>query len=448
MQKDILLKKRALSLIEQLRDRIIDPELCARHRRRAVDFSRQCRLSFPVLVLLLLQKSLKSLQLRLHELLAHCGPQTRSLSVGAVTHARAKLCASVFDELNQQTLLPLVYGREHAELVQRWRGHRLVGVDSSVVRLPKSQAVAEVFGWAQSANAHGPQEAHVLGRFSVVYDLLNELALDAKLAASRVSEERLAQEQLGCLQAEDVLLNDRGYTSHCWLAAVRAQGAHFVSRCSRSSFAVAQSLFSADRAGVSVRATIQVNKKGKAECRRRGWPLTMTVRFVTVRLSSGELEVLVTSLLDEAVYPTREFADLYWRRWGQETYYRRLKGRMDLEHCSGQTVEAVQQDFAATVLLSNVESVVIGPAAEQLSVQTIQREQPVKINRAVSMHALKTRLIDLLASQIPAEEVLSELSQWFQDNPVAVRARRKVERRVFSAAGSYHYQRYLRKMVF
>jgi len=77
------------------------------------------------------------------------------------------------------------------------------------------------------------------------------------------------------------------------------------------------------------------------------------------------------------------------------------QGRMDLEHCSGQTVEAVQQDFAATVLLSNVESVVIGPAAEQLSVQTIQREQPVKINRAVSMHALKTRLIDLLASQIP-----------------------------------------------
>jgi len=79
--------------------------------------------------------------------------------VGAVTHARAKLCASVFDELNQQTLLPLSMGESTPELVQRWRGHRLVGVASSVVRLPKSQAVAEVFGWAQSANAHGPQEA-------------------------------------------------------------------------------------------------------------------------------------------------------------------------------------------------------------------------------------------------------------------------------------------------
>lgn len=448
MQKDILLKRRALTLIEQLRERIIDPGLCARHRRRPVDFSRQCRLSFPVLVLWLLQKSLKSLQLRLHELLSHWGQETRSLSVGAVTHARAKLCASVFDELNQQTLLPLVYGREHPELVQRWRGHRLVSVDSSVVRLPQTQAVAEVFGWAQSSNGQGPQEAHVLGRFSVFYDLLNEVALNAKLAPSRLSEERLGTEQVGCLQAEDVLLNDRGYTSHCWLAAVRQRGAHFVSRCSRSSFAVARSLFSANRAGVSVRATIKVCKSAKAECRRRGWPLAMTVRFVTVRLSSGELEVLVTSLLDESAYPTQEFAGLYWRRWDQETYFRRLKSRMDLEHCSGQTLEAVQQDFAATVFLSNVESVVIGPAAEQLSMRTVQREQPVKINRAVSMHALKSRLIDLLASQIPAEKVLSELMQWFQANPVAIRPGRRVERRVFSSNRSYHYQRYLRKMVF
>ena len=143
-----------------------------------------------------------------------------------------------------------------------------------------------------------------------------------------------------------------------------------------------------------------------------------------------------------------EFADLYWRRWGHETFYRRLKSRMDLEHCSGQTVEAVQQDFAATVLLSNVESVVIGPAAEQLSMQTVQREQPVKINRAVSMHALKARLIDLLASQMPAEQILSELSEWFQANPVTIRPGRRVERQSFSCSRSYHYQRYLRKMVF
>lgn len=121
MQKDILLKRRAVNLIEHLRERIIDPGLCARHRRRPVDFSRQCRLTFPVLILLLLQKSVKSLQARLHELLSYWGQQTKSLSGGALTHARAKLCASVFEELNEQTLLPLVYGGEHAELYNAGR---------------------------------------------------------------------------------------------------------------------------------------------------------------------------------------------------------------------------------------------------------------------------------------------------------------------------------------
>jgi len=169
---------------------------------------------------------------------------------------------------------------------------------------------------------------------------------------------------------------------------------------------------------------------------------------VTVRLKTGELEVLITSLLDPELYPTQEFAELYWRRWGQETFYGRLKGRLDLENCSGLTVQAVEQDFAATILLSNVESVVIGPAAAQLAQRTSQREQPAKINRAVSLHALKTRLIDLLASALPAEQVLDELTQWFQDNPVSVRKRRKVARKTFSAARSYHYQRYVRKLVF
>ena len=72
-----------------------------------------------------------------------------------------------------------------------------------------------------------------------------------------------------------------------------------------------------------------------------------TVRLVTVRLARGELEGLGTALVDETAYPTAVFGPVYGRRWGQETYYGRLKGRLDLEHGSGQTVAAVEQDFPA-----------------------------------------------------------------------------------------------------
>jgi hypothetical protein len=51
-------------------------------------------------------------------------------------------------------------------------------------------------------------------------------------------------------------------------------------------------------------ATLQPPKPG--EFRRAGLPESITVRLVTVRLETGELEVLATNLLDETLYPTAE----------------------------------------------------------------------------------------------------------------------------------------------
>ena len=230
--------------------------------------------------------------------------------------------------------------------------------------------------------------------------------------------------------------------------AVRAAGAHFVSRCSRGSFAAVQRLFARDQADVSVVVTLAAAPEVRAECRARGWPLALPVRLVTVRLPSGQLEVLATSLLDATTYPTAVFGPAYWQRWGHETYYGRLKGRLDLEHCSGQTVAAVEQDFHATVLLSNVESVVVGVAQAELAGRTAGRQQPGQVNRAVSVHAVKYRLIELLTSRVPAAAVVAELTAWFQANPVSGRPGRKVRRREFSPSRSYHYQRRMKKIVF
>lgn len=450
MQDKLCVIQRAEFMIEQMRQRLMDPGLCARHRRRAVDFSRECRLTFPVLLLLLLRKSLKSLQLRLHELFRELGAEAglSSPSAGALTHARAKLRASVFVELNEQAVLPVAYGPEYGPLLQRWRGHRLLSVDSSLLRLPSSAAVGERFGWVQCANHRGLLERYPQGRVSVLYDPLNELALDARLEPWTRAETELGQEQLSRVQAGDVVLTDRGYTGYGWLARVRACGADFISRASRSSFTAVQELFARNEAGVSRIVKVSAPRDLRRQCRQQGWPMELTVRLVTVRLDSGELEVLVTSLLDEERYPTEEFATIYWKRWKQETYYGRLKGRLDLEHCTGKTVEAVEQDFQATILLSNVESMVIAPAQEQLSVRTAAREQPAKVNRAVSLHALKSRLIDLLASPMPVEQVLKELTQWFAANPLSTRSGRLVPRRKPSPSRSYHYQRRVRKIVF
>lgn len=449
MRNNSALEERALLTIELMRRYIIDPSFWSRHRRRAEDFIREHVLTFPVLMLLLMQKSLKSLQNHLHEFLQQLfkGNDVPRVSGGAVTHARAKLRSSAFVELNTNVILKSVYGTKHTDLVKRWQGHRLLAVDSSLMRLPTSAAVGEAFGWVQCANHRGPQERYPQGRISVLYDLLNQLALEAKLVGSKTAETQMAQDHLRAVEPGDVVVTDRGYTGYQWLVMLLAAQAHFISRCSKGSFSAAQQLFARNQAEQSLIVTLEAPRDLREECQKNGWPLQLKVRFVTVRLKTGELEVLVTSLLDEDKYPTEIFGAAYWSRWGVETYYGKLKGSLDLEHCSGKTVEAVEQDFHATVLLSNLESVLTEPAQVELYQRTMDRQQPAQINRSVAVHAMKSRLIDLLTSRLPAQQVLSELTRWFQANPISKRTR-EVPRRTQSPSRSYHHRRRVRKVVF
>src|SRR5712664_616993 len=111
MQNHSALQQRALALIEVLRQSLIAPAFWHRHRRRPTDFTRECVLTFPVLMLLLLQKSLKSLQAHAQEFFWQLsqGVAPPTVSGGALTHARAKLRPSAFGELNQ-AVLHTVYG--------------------------------------------------------------------------------------------------------------------------------------------------------------------------------------------------------------------------------------------------------------------------------------------------------------------------------------------------
>jgi hypothetical protein len=438
------------TLIEALRAKLRDPNFLARHRVRPQDFTRQRQLTFPLLMLFLLQQTLKSIQRHLHEFLDELaqGQIFEPLTSGAVTHARAKLKENAFTELNRACVLPTVYGPEHP--IQRWRGHRLMGVDSSLVRLPESQELGQTFGWKEASNQHGSTGTrYPEARLSVVYDLLNRIGLDARLEPSTVGEVTLALQQLEHLQPGDVEINDRGFTGYLYLAAVAQQDRHFIGRCSTGSFLAAQEMFRLNQANQSKVVWLFAPPDQKAQCQRLGLPLKMKVRFVSLRLPSGELEVLATSLLDPALYPTEEFLMVYHWRWGHETFHLMLKGRLELENFSGRTVEAIRQDVQAAVLLANLESVLSEPTQAVLRAQSTSETQPRQVNRSNSYHALKDQVLDLLYGDIPVPIVISKLMSFFKGSPVAVRPNRKVPRRPKpSFHRSYHFQRRVKKVVF
>ena len=445
--------KYLLTLIEALRSLLRDEGFLARHRVRPQDFTRHRQLTLPFMMLFVLQQTVKSIQRHVHEFLDELaqGSIFEAVTPGAVTHARAKLKPSAFIELNQQCVLPAAYDPEHP--IQRWHEHRLFGIDSSLVRLPDSPELRESFGCKEVSNQKGATGTRFPeARLSVVYDLLNRVGHQTRLEPSTVGEVALAIEQiqqLESLQPGDIAMNDRGFSGYLYFAEVMLRRLEFIGRCSKGSFLVAQEMFRLNRANQSRVVWLFCPPDQKAECVRRGLPLKMKVRFVSVRLPTGELEVLATSLLDQARYPSQEFLGVYHCRWGHETFHLMLKGRLELENFSGRTVEAVHQDVQAAVLLANLESLLSEPAQAALDEQSDPQSQPRKINRANSYHTLKDQVLDLLYRDVPVPLVVEKLMKLFQGSPVAVRPDRKVPRRKKpSFHRSYHFQRRVKKVVF
>lgn len=52
------------------------------------------------------------------------------------------------------------------------------------------------------------------------------------------------------------------------------------------------------------------------------------MRLIRVDLPSGEIEILMTSLLDSQIYPAKIFKELYFLRWKIETFYDELKNKL------------------------------------------------------------------------------------------------------------------------
>ena len=374
--------------------------------------------------------------------------RVRVPTVSSWCEARLKLKHTAFIELNERAILEVAYGGKKAFAVRLWKGHRLMGIDSSLIRLPNEWALGQEFGWMESSNRQGYAGRFPQARLSALTDVLNRLVIDTLFVPWQQGERELALAHLPRLKPEDLALLDRGYAGYELFARFLMAGRHFVCRCPRFSFSAVNRLFEQNQEGQSVVVELQPPNGSVGAFRAAGLPERIRIRLVTVRLSTGELEVLATDLLDETLYPTAEFAALYHQRWGIETYYGLIKSRLDLENFTGVSAEAIRQDLYATIFLSNLESILIQPAQAQLQQASAQRKNPAQVNHAVSFHALKSQIIRLLLSEEPIDQVLPKLERLFLDNPVSARPGRKVPRQTKSAWRSYHYQRNTKKSVF
>lgn len=416
-----------------------------KHRRNSNDFTRNRKLTFAVLIMLLLKKSVKSLQNRLNEFFKDLGGNFLSATASAFTRARSKLLHTAFIDLNRQAIVGVMYADEE---YKKYKGFRLCAIDGSKLRLPDEQEIKEHFGVIRYTNQNPDvQGEHCYAVISVFYDLLNHIAIDSVIAPSNANELDIVPEHLKYTQSNDLLIMDRNYGCYLTLAMLKTSGRNFLIRCSRTSFACVHEMFENSEINSRI-VTIHVNSRQKQKVEQLGLPTQIQIRLVRVILDTEEVEVLATSLLDEQLYPVAEFKDLYWRRWGIETFYDRIKNRLEVQHFTGKTPESVKQDFFSTIYVSGLESILTEDAQDVLDQKTDQNKHPQAVNKSVSFNVIKNHVLELLNQKCDLDTLLERLTKLFLTNPVCVRKDRETPRKPSNDRKRAYYYKHIKKHNF
>lgn len=134
----------------------------------------------------------------------------------------------------------------------------------------------------------------------------------------------------------------------------------------------------------------------------------LQARFVRVVLDNGDIEVLITSLLDETRFPVKYFKALYHLRWGIEAIYKRLKSRLEIENFSGKSVLSVEQDFHAKILTQNLTALTATIANAQVQARTAHRCHAYKIYLTEALSKMKYSIV-LLLTRASIRSILTAL---------------------------------------
>ena len=358
------------------------PELLDAVRLKPTAFRRHRKLPFAHCLSTLLSGLTASVQNELNVFAAHLDNRAelwREVSAQAFSKARQGFSHRVFALLNQHLL---AQAEQHLAF-PRWRGFRLVAADASKLQL-----------FLKDAAGRKVREAIAF----LFYLPGPELTLSFELYSPTVGERQMWFEHLPHLRADDLMLLDRGYPARWVIAALHQRQRHFCLRVDDTGFAAVKAF----RRSGQREALIRIAPPSQQDAQDFGVARQpTTVRLIRVVTPAGKCHVVMTSLLDSSTYPAADFADLYHARWRIEEAIKRLKHRLKLEHLSGLSWLAAQQDFGAKLVSDNLNALAIYAAQGAEHTDVPDAEVHYKPNRTYGFALLKRWLPRWLMHRLP-----------------------------------------------
>ena len=270
----------------------------------------------------------------------------------AITQARKRLGRRMFAELFQRVGGPVAgpvgmlaartaVGTARGSFLRGWR---LVAIDGFEVDLPDSAENAAEFGYAGSGDN---RSAFPKARVVALAECGTHAFLTAEIDAYKVGEKTLAQRLYPRLRTDELLVADRNFYSYQAWDTAAATGAALLWRApTQLSLPVIRVLADGTYLSVVMDSKIRGARREKilaaakngddltdhpAALDEKGWPLARLVRVVEYTVpdrvgnGTGELIVLLSTVLDPADAHADELAVAYNERWEQETGHDQLK---------------------------------------------------------------------------------------------------------------------------
>jgi hypothetical protein len=397
------------------------------------DFTRNRKLPFERLVLLISKLCKKTLSVELEKFFEEIDCPL-SCSVSAYTQQRVKLNPMFFRLWNM--VLWGSYYLYAGNEVKRWKSYRVVAADGSSVSLINNKVLSDYFGGQSNQ-----QTNFVLAKTFYYYDVLNELILHSEIKPYRYGEMNMAYDSINEIEEDMLMVYDRNFCNykmialHLWHEKERK----FVIRAKETQNIIKTFI---ERGKISEIVYWETTPSAKEGMRKSGFVIgkndRLKVRLVRVELEKS-VEVLVTNLWEEEGHPSEQFKNLYFLRWGIEINISVQKNILQLESFSGLTVTSVLQDFYATVMMTNLHSVLIKDAQKTIDLDKDKRKYPMKINKNKSFGKLKLHIVALFFNE-DVETILEKLHANFIKYVIPIRKGRSFTRMRKNAQSKSKYK--------
>lgn len=419
--------KNGTTIIEKVKAKIYDPNYKMSNRISPEDFTRERKMPFSSLILFMLNIIKQTLQKELTNFM-NLISRKDNITKSAFSQSRIKLKPEAFVELNE-VLINEFYTDN---IIQKWNGFRLCAIDGSTISLPYSKDILETF----SSNRHPSNLILPMAQISSFYDVLNEIIINSTINNYYTGEFDLAITHIKKAKLNDLILFDRGYCA-IWLCyLLLSQKINFVIRAQQNFISEIDSFWNTNKMSTIIEITRCPNTS-KDRLQKLGLTFKpIKIRLVKVKLDNENIEVLLTSLLDEEEYQKEIFKDLYFMRWGIEVNYDHLKNNLQLENFTGLSSIAIKQDFFASMFITNIQTILARDAQFEMEKEKKNNRRKYKINRNLSLGFMKDRIVNILMND--DKNYMEDLKRLFQMEPVPIRKGRKFPRIFHRSNKKYH----------